>query len=179
MAARQQWTRLHNRWAISALAGGQLPVDVRFREQSRHRQSYSVLLRCMSDGALNACLSFGSLKYRHHFGLDCFSVPGEHWTLQASLTHSIKDEVFAPSFASGFDASALAGISLARTGLVGGKICSVGATSLIGFSSTFPQSAHPARARARGAANSHFIFAPMMQGQRHPCIMRSLEAPKE
>jgi hypothetical protein len=143
-------------------------AHVRFQGQSRHRQSYSVLLRCMSDGALIACLSFGSLKYRHHFGLDCFSVPGEHWTLQASLTHSIKDEVFVPSLASGFDASALAGRGLARTGFVGGKICSVGATSLIGLSSTFPLSAHPARARARGAANSHFIFAPTKQGQKHP-----------
>jgi len=157
--------RLHAR-ALYPSFQSYKPCQFGLSSRRVNRQNYSVLLRCMSD-ALIACLSFGSLKYRHHFGLDCFSVPGEHWTLQASLTHSIKDEVFVPSFASGFDASALAGISLARTGFVGGKICSVGATSLIGFSSTFPQSAHPARARARGAANSHFIFAPMMQGQRH------------
>ena len=30
-----------------------------------------------SDGVLAAGLSFGSLKYKHHFGLDCFSMRGE------------------------------------------------------------------------------------------------------
>ena len=118
---------------------------------------------------LTAWRAFGSLKYRHHFGLDCFSIAGEHWTLQASLAHSIKDDVFVLSCACGLDASALAGSSL--DGFVGGKICSVGgrmcpvATTFTGFSSKVPLSAHPARARARDAANSHFIFAPMMQGQ--------------
>src|SRR4029453_8459390 len=122
-----------------------------------------------SDWALTAWRAFGSLKYRHHFGLDCFSIAGEHWTLQASLAHSIKDDVFVLSCACGLDASALAGSSL--DGFVGGKICSVGgrmcpvATTFTGFSSKVPLSAHPARARARDAANSHFIFAPMMQGQ--------------
>jgi hypothetical protein len=36
-----------------------------------------------SDGVFAAGVSFGSLKYEHHFGLDCFSIRGEHWTLQA------------------------------------------------------------------------------------------------
>jgi hypothetical protein len=65
---------------------------------------YSLLLPCISD----ACLSIGSLKYMHHFGLDPFSNPGEHWILQASLAHSISDELFMLSFVSVLDASALA-----------------------------------------------------------------------
>jgi hypothetical protein len=115
---------------------------------------------------LAAGLSFGSLKYTHHFGLDCFSIRGEHWTLQASLTHSINDDSFV---ASGLDASAFAAKDLGRTGFVGGKICSVGATRATGFSrSKFPTSAHPARARARSVANTRFIFAPFMQCQTYP-----------
>src|SRR5262249_8464660 len=90
----------------------------------------------------------------------------EHWALQASLTHSRSDDSFA---ASGLDASALAVGALGRTGFVGGKIGSAGATSATGFSrSKHPLSAHPARARARSAANTHFIFAPTMQAQTHP-----------
>jgi hypothetical protein len=38
--------------------------------QTRPWQNYSVLLRCISDAPLTACLSAGSLKYMHHFGLD-------------------------------------------------------------------------------------------------------------
>ena len=121
---------------------------------------YSVLLPCISDVALTACLSIGSLKYAHHFGLDCFSVSGEHLILQASLTHSNNDELLVLSFACVLDASAPAAADLRGTGFVGAEICSIGATSLIGFSrSKFMLSAHPARARARSAANSHFIFA--------------------
>jgi hypothetical protein len=101
----------------------------------------------------------------HHFGLDCFSIRGEHWALQASLTHSINDDSFA---ASGLDASAFAGGDLGRTGFGGGKICSVGAVSSTSFSrSEYPLSAHPERARARSVANTHFIFAPIMQRQIH------------
>jgi hypothetical protein len=119
-------------------------------------QIYSVLLPCVS----NACLSIGSLKYMHHFGLDPFSDPGEHLILQASLTHCISDELFVLSFASVLDASALASEDLGGTNFVGGKIGSVGTASLIGFSRLkFPFSAHPTRARARSTANSHFIFA--------------------
>jgi hypothetical protein len=119
-----------------------------------------------SDGALAAGRSIGSLKYKHHFGLDCFSMRREHWALQASLTHSSNDDSFA---ASGLDASAFAVRALGRTGFVGGKICSVGATSATGFSrSKLPLSAHPERARARSVANTHFIFAPIMQCQTHP-----------
>ena len=71
--------------------------------------NYSVLLRCSSDVALSECLSIGSLKYMHHFGLECFSTRGEHCNLQASLAHSI-NELFSLSLASAleFAASALA-----------------------------------------------------------------------
>jgi hypothetical protein len=97
----------------------------------------------------------------HHFGLDSFANSEEHWSLQASLAHSISDELLVLSFASVLDASALASWDLRGTGFVGGKIGSIGTASLIGFSwSKFPLSAHPARARARSTANSHFIFAP-------------------
>ena len=58
----------------------------------------------------------------HHFGLDLFSNPGEHWILQDSLTHSISDELFVLSFASVLDASALASGDLRAIGFVGGKI---------------------------------------------------------
>ena len=89
-----------------------------------------MLLLCISD----ACLSIGSLKYMHHFGLDSFAIPEEHWSLQASLTHSISDELLVLSFASVLDASALASWDLRGTGFVGGKIGSIGTASLIGFS---------------------------------------------
>ena len=109
----------------------------------------------------DACLSIGSLKYMHHFGLDSFANPEEQWSLQASLAHSISDELLVLSFASVLDASARASWDLRGTGFVGGKIGSIGTASLIGFSrSKFPLSAHPARARARSTANGHFIFAP-------------------
>lgn len=49
------------------------------------------------------------LKVQAPFWSGMFSIAGEHWTLQASLTHSIKDEVFVLSFAPGLDASAVAG----------------------------------------------------------------------
>ena len=49
------------------------------------------------EGAFAAGKSFGSLKYKHHFRLDCFSMRREHWTLQASLTHSSNDNFFAAS----------------------------------------------------------------------------------
>jgi len=114
-----------------------------------------------SGGALAAGRSTGSLKYKHHFGLDCFSMRREHWALQASLTHSSKYDSFA---ASGLDAAAFAVRALGWTGFVGGKTCSVGATSATGFSrSKHPLSAHPARARARSVANTHFIFAATLQ----------------
>ena len=104
----------------------------------------------------------------HHFGLDSFSNRGKHPVLQASLTHSISDELFVRSFASVLDASALARRGLRGTGFVGGKIGSTGTASLIGFSrSKFPLSAHPARAQARSTVNSHFIFAPRHAGQAH------------
>ena len=51
----------------------------------------------------------------------------EHWALQASLMHSSNDNSFA---ASGLDASAFASRALGRTGLVGGKLCSVGVSRL-------------------------------------------------
>jgi len=131
-----------------------------------------------SDGALAAGHSVGSLKYKHHFGLECFSMRREHWALQASLTHSSNDDSFA---ASGLDAAAFAVRAFGRTGFVGGKICSVGVTSATGFSrSKHPVSAHPARARARSVANTHFIFAPNMQCPRHiRCIMRQLQARRD
>jgi len=132
-----------------------------YNERSQLEPSFSC-----SDGPLAAGRSTGSLKYKHHFGLDCFSTRREHWALQASLTHSSNDDSFA---ASGLDAAAFAVRALGRTGFVGGKICSVGATSATGFSrSKIPISAHPASARARSVANTHFIFAPTMQCQTHP-----------
>lgn len=134
-----------------------------------------MLLPCISD----ACLSIGSLKYMHHFGLDPFSNPGEHWILQASLAHSISDELFMRSFVSVLDASALASEGFRGSGFVAGKIGSIGTLSLIGFSrSKFPLSAHPARARARArsTANSPFIFAPVMQVQAHILPHHALDA---
>jgi hypothetical protein len=97
----------------------------------------------------------------HHFGLECFSTRGEHWSLQASLVHSINDKLFPLSLASALElaASALARNDLCETDFVRDKMCPVGTASLIGFSrSKFPLSAHPARARARSVANSHLIF---------------------
>src|SRR5262245_55111343 len=119
-----------------------------------------------SDGVLAGGRFIGSLKYKHHFGLDCFSMRREHWALQASLTHSINDDSFA---ASGLDASAFAVGALGRTGFGGGKICSVGFASSTGFSrSKIPLSAHPARVRARSVARTHFIVAPICSCQTHP-----------
>ncbi len=147
---------------------------VRFSPKDGHwpvgRTVYSMLLPCMSD----ACLSIGSLKYIHHFGLDPVSNPGEHWPLQASLTHSISDDLVVFSFASALDASTLASGDLRGTGFVGGKIGSIGTASLIGFSrSKFPLSAHPART-IRSTANSHFIFAPRHAGSgKHPAALWS------
>ena len=113
----------------------------------------------------------------HHFGLDPFSNPGEHWILQASLTHSISDELFVLSFASVLDVAALAGRDLCGSGFVADKIGSTDTASLIGFSpSKFPLSAHPARARARSAANSHFILPPVMQRQAHILPHHALDA---
>ena len=113
----------------------------------------------------------------HHLGLDPFSNPGEHWILQASLTHSISDELFVLSFAPVLDASALASGDLRAIGFVGGKIGSIGTASLIGFSrSKFPLSAHPARARARSTANSHFIFAVHHEGRAHILPHHALDA---
>ena len=69
----------------------------------------------------------------HHLGLDPFSNPGEHWILQASLTHSISDELFVLSFAPVLDASALASGDLRAIGFVGGKIGSIGTAKLDRF----------------------------------------------
>jgi hypothetical protein len=135
-----------------------------------------MLLPCISD----ACLSIGSLKYMHHFGLDPFSNSGEHWILQASLAQSISDELFMLSFVSVLDASTLVSEDLLGTGFVGGKIGSIDTASVVGFSrSKFPLSAHPARARARArsTANCHFIFcAPFMVGQAHILPHHALDA---
>ena len=132
--------------------------------------------------ALSECVSLGSLKYMHHFGLECFSTRGEHWNLQASLAHS-SNELFPLSLASTleFAASALATNDLRGTDFVRDKMCPVGAASLIGFSrSKFPFSAHPARARARGRASSHFILLPFMdQAHTFSRIMPPTQAVKE
>jgi hypothetical protein len=48
----------------------------------------------------------------HHFGRDPFSNPEEHWILQASLPHSISDELFVISFASALDVWAFADTGL-------------------------------------------------------------------
>ena len=113
----------------------------------------------------------------HHFGLDSFSNPREHWILQASLMHSISDEYFVLSFAFVLDASAFSSADLRRIGFVGGKIGSIGAASLIGFSrSKFRLSPHPARARARSIANSHFIFDPRHAGSGTHSAQDALDA---
>lgn len=83
--------------------------------------------------------------------------------------HSINDELSVLSFASvldaSLDASALAARDFRESGFTGGKTCSVGATSVIGFSrSKCPLPAHPARAKASSVAGSCFIFAPVMGG---------------
>jgi hypothetical protein len=111
-----------------------------------------------SDGVLAAGRSIGSLKYKHHFGLDCFSMRREHWALQASLAHSSNDVSFAAPVL--VDAWAFAVWALGRAGFDGGRICSVGVTSATGFSrSKSPLSAHPARARARSVTRTPFIVA--------------------
>ena len=129
----------------------------------------------------DTCLSIGSLKYMHHFGLGPFSNPGEHWILQASLPHSISDERFVLSFGSVLDASALDSADLRRTGFAEGKIGSVGAATLIGFSrSKLSPHAHPARESARSTVNNHFILTPVMQGEHAFCrIMLSKQTIKE
>ena len=97
-----------------------------------------------SDGVLAAGRSIGSLKYKHHFGLDSFFLCGENIGPHASLAHSINDDSFAASV---LYASAFAARALCRTGFGGGKICSVGATSSTSFSrSKIPLSVHPPRA---------------------------------
>jgi hypothetical protein len=45
----------------------------------------------------------------HHFGLVSFFNAGEHWVLQASLPHSINDELAGLSFASALDTLAVVG----------------------------------------------------------------------
>jgi hypothetical protein len=130
---------------------------------------YSVLLPCISD----ACRSIGSLKYKHHFGLESFSNPAEHWILQASLTHSMSDALFALSFVSAFNALALAAQGSRGIGFVGDLFGSVGTASCIGFSfSKFPLSTHPTRPRARSTANGHFIFASRHAGFRRTAFCR-------
>ena len=125
----------------------------------------------------DTCLSIGSLKYMHHFGLGPFSNPGEHWILQASLPHSISDERFVLSFASVLDASALDSADLRRTGFAEGKIGSVGTAALTGVSrSKLSPHAHPARERARSTVNNHFIFAPIMQAEARILPHHPLEA---
>src|SRR5262245_10061363 len=118
----------------------------------------------------------------YHCGLDPFSNPGEHWILQASLAHSISDDLFMRSFASVLNASTLAGADLCGTGFVGGKTGSVATASLIGSSrSKYPLSAHPARARAASKTNSQFIFLlPSCRVGRTSCrIMLAMRAVKE
>jgi hypothetical protein len=85
-----------------------------------------VLLLCAV--ALSARLSIGSLKYMHHFGLDCFCASEAHWALQAALTHSINDDLYVLSLACVLDTSALAAGGLRGTNFVRDKMCPVGAT---------------------------------------------------
>ena len=82
-------------------------------------KSPELLALCCSVDAY-ARLSIGSLKYMHHLGLDCFSTPEAHWTLQAVLTHSINDDLYALSLTCVLDARlwllrAYAGPILSRT----------------------------------------------------------------
>jgi hypothetical protein len=113
------------------------------------------------------------LKYKHYFGLESFSNPAEHWFLQASLTHSMSDALFALSFVSAFNALALAVQGSRGIGFVGDLFGSVGTASCIGFSfSKFPLSTHPTRPRARSTANGHFIFASRHAGFRRTAFCR-------
>jgi hypothetical protein len=50
-----------------------LAIDAPFSRTSQLEPSFAC-----SDGALAAGRSIGSLKYKHHFGLDCFSMRREH-----------------------------------------------------------------------------------------------------
>ena len=70
---------------------------------------------------------------------------------------------------------------LRRTGFAEGKIGSVGAATLIGFSrSKLSPHAHPARESARSTVNNHFILTPVMQGEHAFCrIMLSKQTIKE
>jgi len=91
--------------------------------------------------------------------------------------HSISDEYFVLSFAFVLDASTFSSADLRRIGFVGGNIGSIGAASLIGFSrSKFRLSPHPARARARSIANSHFIFDPRHAGSGTHSAQDALDA---
>ena len=115
----------------------------------------------------------------HHFGLESFFNDGEHWILQASLPHSIKDELAGPSLASALDTLAVAGFCGA--GVAGAEIGCAGVANVSGFSrSKFPLSAHAARTRASDKANSHFILSPVVQSQRAFCRNKlSMKAVKE
>ena len=90
-------------------------------------QAHNLCLR-FGAVALTARLSIGSLKYMHHFGLDCFSTSEAHWALQAVLTHSINVDLYVLSRAWVLDVSAFAAGGFCGTGSVKDKMCPVGAT---------------------------------------------------
>jgi hypothetical protein len=94
--------------------------------QYSRRAIYLLLLPCIS-----ACLSIGTLKYMHHFGLDWFSNAGEHWILHASLTHSISDDLYVFSLACVLDASAPVARDLRETDFGKDKMCPAGAKSVM------------------------------------------------
>ena len=110
----------------------------------------------------------------HHLGLDPFSNPGEHWILQASLTHSISDELFVLSFASVLDASALASGDLRAIGFVGGKIGSV----FLGRNFRSPRIQREREQEAQQIATS-FLLSIMRVGHTSCRIMLSMQAVKE
>jgi hypothetical protein len=105
------------------------------------------------------------LKYKHHFGLESFSNPAEHWILQASLTHSMSDALFALSFVSAFNALALAVQGSRGIGFVGDLFDSVGTASCIGFFFRNFRSPHIRRDREQEAQRMAISFLlPVMQG---------------
>jgi hypothetical protein len=105
------------------------------------------------------------LKYKHHFGLESFSSPAEHWILQASLTHSMSDALFAFSFVSAFNALALAVQGSRGIGFVSDLFGSVGISALHTSDET----------ESKKRSECHFIFASRHAGFRrtHSAVSRS------
>jgi hypothetical protein len=98
----------------------------------------------------------GSLKYEHHFGLDC--IVGEHMALQASLMHSINGVSLGAS-------ALIAGARLRGTTCFAGRVTEAvlgdRLSGIIWFAegrteTVFGSFEHPATASTRVAARNRF-----------------------